>query len=267
MKPIKIFNNGLRITRFPYMLVLRSIIAGTLILIGTQASVQAKKVQFEKFTRPSWWFGSAAGANLNFYHGTTQELNSDLTAPSAFHDGFGVGLFAVPVVEFHPSNTKWGFMIQAGFDARSAKFDQILMPNSFPVDLSTTSLRYLTLEPSLRFNPFKSNFYLFAGPRLAFNVDKRFTYQQGINPTYPEQINEPEGKGVFSNINKSVMSMQIGAGYDILLTAENKFTQIILSPFISYHPYFGQNPRSIESWKVNTIRAGFALKFGLYKFR
>jgi hypothetical protein len=48
-------------------------------------------------------------------------------------------------------------------------------------------------EPSLRFAPFKSNFYLY-GPRLAFNMDKSFTYQLGTNPAYPEQTANPEVK-------------------------------------------------------------------------
>jgi hypothetical protein len=39
------------------------------------------------------------------------------------------------------------------------------------------NLSYITVEPSLRFAPFKSNFYLYGGPRLAFNMDKSFTYQ------------------------------------------------------------------------------------------
>jgi hypothetical protein len=55
-----------------------------------------------------------------------------------------------------------------------------------PADLST-DLSYITVEPSLRFAPFKSNFYLYGGPRLAFNLDKSFTYQLGINPAYPDQ--------------------------------------------------------------------------------
>lgn len=56
--------------------------------------------------------------------------------------------------------------------------------------------------------------------------------------------------------------MQVGAGYDISLTPETKQTQVVLSPFIAYHPYFGQNPRSTESWNLTTVRAGIALKFG-----
>jgi len=56
--------------------------------------------------------------------------------------------------------------------------------------------------------------------------------------------------------------MQVGAGYDISLTPETKQTQVVLSPFVAYHPYFGQDPRSTESWNLTTVRAGIALKFG-----
>jgi hypothetical protein len=54
--------------------------------------------------------------------------------------------------------------------------------------------------------------------------------------------------------------MQIGAGYDIPLSTDNK-KQFVLSPFVSFQPYFGQNPRSTETWNT-TVRAGVALKFG-----
>jgi hypothetical protein len=63
-------------------------------------------------------------------------------------------------------------------------------------------------------------------------------------------------------MKKFVVSMQIGAGYDLLLTPRNKSTQVILAPFIAFHPYFGQNPRTIELWNVTTLRAGITLKFG-----
>jgi len=56
--------------------------------------------------------------------------------------------------------------------------------------------------------------------------------------------------------------MQIGMGYDFPLNATDSKTQIVLSPFLSYHPYFGQNPRTTETWNVNTLRAGAVLKFG-----
>lgn len=262
MKSNTNFNKGSRFTWLPYSLAIKSVIIGTLILTGIQAPLQAQEVKEAQFTKPSWWFGAAAGANFNFYQGTTQQLNSTLFAPTAFGDGKGVGLFAYPIMEFHRPDTRLGFMLQAGYESRRGQWDQVKTPCNCPEDLETKHLAYITVEPSLRLAPFKSNFYIYGGPRLAFNVDKRFIYDEGINPAYPQQVDPPVVHGVFSDMNKSVISMQIGAGYDISLTAEAKPTQVVLSPFVAFHPYFGQDPRSIESWNLTTVRAGLALKFG-----
>lgn len=51
-------------------------------------------------------------------------------------------------------------------------------------------------------------------------------------------------------------------GYDIPVSSANSKVKASLSPFVSYHPYFGQDARNIESWSVSTLRAGIALKFG-----
>ncbi|HBY52277.1 MAG TPA: flagellar motor protein MotB [Marinilabiliales bacterium] len=252
---------GSRLARFPYKLALKTIIVGSFILTGIQSPLQAQEKPVAKYIMPSWWFGVAGGANFNFYRGTTQQLTSDFIVPTAFHNGQGIGFFAVPLIEFHRPESRLGFMLQAGYDSRQGKFDQMESPCNCPEDLNT-DLNYVTIEPSLRIAPFKSNFYVYGGPRLAFNLNNNFTYQQGINPALPEQVADPEVNGVFSNTNKSVISMQIGAGYDISLSAEAKQTQVVLSPFVAFHPYFGQNPRSTESWNLTTVRAGIALKFG-----
>ena len=252
---------GARIARFPFKLALKSVIVGTLIMTGIQSPLQAQETPAVKYIMPSWWFGVSGGANFNFYQGTTQQLTTDFIVPTAFHDGKGVGFFALPLLEFHRPETRFGFMLQAGYDGRKGKFDQEKSPCNCPEDLNT-DLDYITVEPSIRIAPFKSNFYIYGGPRLAFNMNNNFTYQQGINPAFPEQVTDPEVNGVFSNTNKSLISMQVGAGYDISLTPDTKQTQVVLSPFISYHPYFGQNPRSTESWNLTTVRAGIALKFG-----
>ncbi len=210
---------------------------------------------------PSWWFGAAAGANFNFYQGSTQQLNADVIVPAVFHDGKGVGLYLAPLLEFHKPDTRLGFMLQAGYDGRSGTFDQIVNPCNCPADLSA-KLTYLTIEPSLRLAPFKSNFYLYAGPRFAFNMAKEFNYDQGINPDYPDMENPAEITGDFDQMRSSVISMQIGAGIDINLSSPDKKTQAVLSPFISFHPYFGQDPRSVETWNLTTFRVGAALKFG-----
>lgn len=241
----------------------KPLLAG-IFLAGTLNTAQAQSpadVAAPEFTKPSWWFGAAAGANFNFYQGTTQRLNEGLTTPAAFRHGNGTGLYLAPLVEFYRPDSRWGAMFQAGYDSRKGSFDQVITPCNCPVDLSA-NLSYLTFEPSLRFAPFKSNLYLYAGPRLAFNLAKSFTYQQGINPAYPDQEANPDVKGDFSGVNKVLLSMQIGAGYDIPLSAEEKRSQLVISPFVAFHPYFGQDPRSVDTWTVSTLRAGLAIKFG-----
>lgn len=236
----------------------KKIIFSAIILIAIQSPLHAQEVQY---TKPTWWFGVAGGANFNFYRGTTQNLNDDRPLlPAAFRHGNGVGLFLAPLVEYKRPESRWGGKLQIGYDSRRGSFDEILTPCNCPANLST-KLAYITAEPSLRFSPFRSNFYLFGGPRLAFNTQKSFTYSIKPNPAFPGQ--EPtDEKGDFSNVNKMLISMQIGAGYDIPLSANTKQTQMMLSPFISFQPYMGQSPRSIETWTVTTLRIGVALKIG-----
>src|SRR6478609_4883741 len=73
-------------------------ILGLAVMLGS--GIQAQTVD-SAFIKPSWWFGVAGGANFNFYQGSTQKLNNDLTLPAAFHNGNGVGLFLGPMAEFH----------------------------------------------------------------------------------------------------------------------------------------------------------------------
>jgi outer membrane protein OmpA-like peptidoglycan-associated protein len=252
------FKKGSRMAWSHYNLLIKSLILSALILTGIQATLQAQEFQF---TKPTWLFGGAVGANFNFYRGSTQELNSGLTVPTVFHNGTGMGLYIAPLLEYQPSDSKFGIMLQAGYDGRKGKFKEVVTPCNCPADLST-DLSYFTLEPSLRYTPFKSNFYLYGGPRMAFILAKSFTYKQGINPAYPDQVAEPDVTGDFSNVNKTQISLQIGAGYDIPLSSQNKQKQAVLSPFISFQPYFGQTPRSIETWNMTTLRIGAAIKFG-----
>lgn len=269
MKTKNNFKMGSRMAR-SYSLGLRSILFSAIIITGVQstsiaqmsnANVIEEAPAIPRYTKPNWWFGAAAGANFNFYRGTTQQLNSDLMVPAAFHHGKGIGLYLAPLVEYHRPDQRLGVMFQVGYDARNGKFDQVISPCNCTENLST-DMTYLTVEPSLRFAPFKGDLYLFAGPRLAFNLAKSFTYKQGINPLYPEQVANPDVKGDFSSVNSMLLSMQVGAGYDIHLSSENRRGQTVLSPFVSFQPYFGQSPRSVETWTVTTLRVGAAIKLG-----
>jgi hypothetical protein len=55
--------------------------------------------------------------------------------------------------------------------------------------------------------------------------------------------------------------MQIGAGYDIPLSTDANKTQFVLSLCL-FPTFFGQNPRSTETWNNTTVRAGVALGQG-----
>ena len=258
MNAITNFKKGSHIVWSPINLTMKSLILSVLILAGIQMTLQAQDAQY---TKPSWWFGGALGANFNYYRGTTQQLNLNLTTPAAFHKGSGVGLFVAPLLEYHKPDKMLGFMFQVGYDSRKGSFEQIVTPCNCPADLSA-KLTYVTLEPSLRIAPFKNAFYIYGGPRFAFNTGKSFKYELGANPAYPDQAVDLPIREDFSNVYKSMVSLQIGAGYDIDITSRDKAQQAVLSPFVSFHPYFNQDPRSIETWNVTTVRVGLALKFG-----
>ncbi len=235
----------------------------TIIVLGLLVIITDNKVHAQslEYARPSWWFGAAAAANMNYYNGSTQRLNASLEPPVTFNKGFGADLFAGALIEYYRPNAHWGFMLQGGYDGKASSFAEEISPCNCPANLST-NLSYISIEPSLRFAPFKSGFYLFAGPRFAFNLSKRFTYSLGTNPAYPEQRPNPDVKEDFSSVKTSLVSMQIGAGYDIPLSSTANHTQWVFSPFVSFHPYFGQSPRSIETWNITTVRIGAAIKFG-----
>ncbi|MGZ0014917.1 OmpA family protein [Yeosuana sp. AK3] len=237
------------------------IMFGGLIMAGISTTIQAQEINTTQYTRPAWHFGVAVGGNYNFYRGTTQELNASLTVPSAFRHGDGFGLYLAPSIEYYKPDTMFGFILQAGFDDRSGDFDQIVTDCNCPADL-TADVSYISIEPSIRFAPFKSDFYMYAGPRFAFNRTSSFEYQLGINPAFPDQAPSDPVKGDFSNTEKNIISMQVGLGYDIQLSSQNNKTQFVLSPFASFQPYMGQYPRSIESWNITTLRFGATLKFG-----
>jgi outer membrane protein OmpA-like peptidoglycan-associated protein len=205
-----------------------------------------------KSTQPSWWFGVSGAANFNFFSGTTQRLNNSLIVPAAFHKGNGVRPYGSVFMEFRPASALLGAMLNVGYDGRGGKFDGVIAPCDCPATLQT-NLSYVTVEPSLRLALPASNFYFFAGPRFAFNLKKGFEYTQ---------LNQPNTDGDLSAVRKNVISGQVGMGYEFPISKAGSATQVNLSPFVSYHPYFGQDPRDIESLSISTLRTGIALKFG-----
>jgi len=225
----------------------RGIIVSLMILLA-HSNTQAQTQQ------PTWWFGLSGAANTNFYDGTTQRLNDNLIVPKAFHKGNGIRPYGSLLIEYRPGKV-WGGLLNVGYDGRGGKFDDVIAPCDCPATLETNT-SYLTIEPSLRFSPGGGNFYLFGGPRLGINMQKDFAYTQ---------LKQPNTDAELSEMRKTIISAQVGVGYDIPLSPSENRTQYVLSPFVSFHPYFGQDPRNIESWSMSTLRTGVAIKFGRSK--
>lgn len=225
-----------------------------LALVCAAAAMYAQEVRREQ---PTWWFGAAGGANLNFYGGTTQQLNASLQAPTAFHKGFGAGLYLAPLIEYH-FDTEWGTMLHLAYDDRRGAFSDVIAPCGENSTLSATP-SYFSIEPSLRYAPFSNGLYIYGGPRFGFNWSPFSGDERSFLFTVENKVTVQDK---FSSVNEWVFSGQIGVGYDIALADENDEVQSVLSPFISFQPYFGQDPRSSESWAVSTVRVGASIKFG-----
>jgi outer membrane protein OmpA-like peptidoglycan-associated protein len=225
--------------------IIQKAITCFLVIIMAVSAVKAQT------TQPTWWFGVSGAANFNFYDGTTQRLNNSITAPTAFHKGRGVRPYASILAEYRPAGIL-GAMLNVAYDGRGGKFNDVVAPCDCPATLKT-GISYITIEPSLRLSVPSTGLYFFAGPRVSFNTGKDFSYTQ---------LKQPNTNGELSAMHKTIFSGQVGAGYDIMVSPATSTTKVSISPFVSFLPYFGQEPRTIESWSVTTLRAGIALKFG-----
>lgn len=203
--------------------------------------------------QPKWWFGISGAANINQFRGTTQMINQDLTVPTAFHKGDGIKPYFSALVEYRPK--KLGFMLNLAYDNRGGSFDQVMAPCDCPANLST-NISYVAIEPSIRYTPFRSGLYIFAGPTISINASKEFHYTQD---------KQPDIRGDWSDIRKVMLSGQAGIGIDIPVSESARETQMTLSPFVSFQTDLGHAPRTVESWLFYTIRAGIALKLGTAK--
>lgn len=223
--------------------------AVTLILISI-----ASYAQTTARVTPKWWIGLSGAANINYYRGTTQQLHENLTVPTAFHDGKSVRPYGSILFEYRP-NKVFGLMLNAAFDNRGGKFDNVMAPCDCPASL-TTNLSYAAIEPSIRLAPFKSSFYVFAGPTLGININKAFKYTQD---------KQSDIHADFNSIRKEMIGAQAGLGFDIPVSAKMSETQMTVSPFASFQTDLFEAPRTVETWSIYSVRAGLAFKFGFVK--
>jgi outer membrane protein OmpA-like peptidoglycan-associated protein len=226
----------------------------SLLLIVTVVTNIAVQAQLTQRVRPEWWFGVSGAANFNTYRGTTQVINNNLTVPTAFHKGSGVKPYGSLLVEYRKGNV-FGGMLNVAYDNRGGKFNEVIAPCNCPANLST-NISYVTIEPSLRIAPFSSSFYVFAGPTISINIAKSFDYTQ---------LNQTDVRGDWSDIRKTVLSAQFGAGIDIPVSNKMRETQMTVSPFVSFQTDLGQSQRTVETWSAYSLRTGVALKMGTVK--
>lgn len=228
----------------------------------SQELEQQHEEPVQEYDMPKWLFGLGGGANFNFYEGTIRNLsesshyNGPFIAPAAFHDGFGIKPYIAGIAEYR-FNDMWGLSMNLGYDARGGIWDEIMAPCDCLSELET-NLSYFVFEPAVRFSPFRGSFHLFLGPRLSYIFKHDFTYQREQQFLPDQWVHEAE----FNETKELLISMQIGAGYDINLSKAQRKTKWVLTPFVSFSPYFGQVPRDLDSWNITTVRAGLALKLG-----
>lgn len=236
-------------------IIMMTVIAANFLVLEARSNNHSEEIVYNE---PNWYFGLTGAANLNFYRGTTHRLSDDLLLPATFHDGFGIKPNIAGFVEYR-FDDMWGLTLNLGNDGRGGVFDEVMAPCDLLSELET-KLSYLVIEPSVRFTPFGSGFHLFAGPRLSMNLNKDFIYQREIQHSDPVEYLKVEDE--FSEIRNILLSLQIGAGYDFMISPASKKMKYVLTPFVSFHPYFGQVPRDIETWSITAVRAGLTLKIG-----
>ncbi|HTB32953.1 MAG TPA: outer membrane beta-barrel protein, partial [Bacteroidia bacterium] len=202
--------------------------------------------------RPDWWFGISGAANFDFYNGSVQNLgDSKLQYP--FNNGHGVAPYFSIFAEYR-HDPVWGLMLNVALDNHKGIFDNSDAPAGVSQSLRT-NFDFVAFEPSLRIAPFANNFYLFVGPRVLYTTTKSFDFSES---------NEQEDMSKFNNVNDLKLSAQVGAGYDIPLSSPGSLTQVNISPFVAFVPYFGDLTRNDEV-TLTTFRAGIAIKIGCPK--
>ncbi|MGE3800606.1 MAG: outer membrane beta-barrel protein [Candidatus Kapaibacterium sp.] len=240
-----------------------TILAGLFLLMGVGKSIgQTPGEEAEQWA--SWWFGVYGGVNYSTFSGELRNFGS--IPGSSFTEGSGLGPTFGGLFEYNPGKLL-GFTMMVGYDGRPVGFDSAVTPVSETASVTeglSTSLSYLSVEPSLRLNLGNRFFHLLLGPTFNFNLGKGSEYTTvdtngAANTTTSDLV----------GVRGFAIGAQGGVGYDIPLTSSESSTQILLTPFAQFHLGFQnllENPanevnRNLD-YTINTIRAGIQLKFG-----
>ena len=203
----------------------------------------------------TWWFGVYGGVNLTMPSGEIVGFNPDV--PSTISEGSGLGPAFGLVIE-NNSGSLLGFTMKIGYDARPVDFDPVTTGEPAVTEELSTSLSYLSIDPSLRLNLGSRFFHLLLGPTFGINLGKGsdYTFTDTTGTTTTESADLEDVRGFLLGAHGTL-------GYDIPLNGADASTQILLTPFVGYHLGLQEVlERETSTLKISALRAGLPLKFG-----
>jgi outer membrane protein OmpA-like peptidoglycan-associated protein len=232
--------------------------AAALVVTATNVNAQERST-----TQPRWWFGGYVGGNINLFNGLIDDLSHNaprLVPPGGYDEGSGFGMTLGAIAEYLPGGL-FGGSVMLGYDNRALAFESIgsdLADTASWSHTVSTSLAYLSIEPNVRINILDDRLHAFAGPSIAINLAKGFSYQA-------TQPFDTLVEGDLDDVRSLHVGGQIGVGYDIPVDFIASRSPVMATPFAQIR--FGQGHLSAPEGSLNdigitTIRMGVAVKFG-----
>ena len=232
-------------------------IVAFILVLASFSTALAQQPGEETESWATWWFGLYGGINLTMPSGEIVGFNPGVVPASTISEGSGLGPTFGLVIE-NNSGSLLGFTMKIGYDARPVDFDPVTSGDPAVTEELSTSLSYLSIDPSLRLNLGSRFFHLLLGPTFGINLGKGSDYT----------LTDTTGTTTTASADlEDVRGLLLGAhgtlGYDIPLRGADASTQILLTPFIGYHLGLQEVLESETSnLKISALRAGLQLKFG-----
>jgi outer membrane protein OmpA-like peptidoglycan-associated protein len=172
-------------------------------------------------------------------------------AISDFSTSDGIAPFGGVSLQY-PSNHLFSAYLRATYDDRS------ITGTSSGNELDA-KLAYISIEPGLRLNILASRLHMLFGASALFNITDQYSYR----PVRGEGSIAVTDATV-DNINKTMLGVWGGFGYDIRLNPNSNGAVWVLTPFVEASYLFDQFSQPLdggsEKWNTLTGRGGLALK-------
>jgi outer membrane protein OmpA-like peptidoglycan-associated protein len=172
-------------------------------------------------------------------------------AVSDFSKSDGLTPFGGLFIEY-PSNRLFGAYLRATCD------DRRITGTSSSNELDA-NLAYISIEPGVRLNILASRLHMLLGASAQFNITNTYSYRPVLREG---SVSVTDAK--LDNINKSILGVWGGFGYDIRLNPGSTGVGWVLTPFVEASYLFDQFNAPIgggsEKWNTLTGRGGLALK-------